>query len=286
MGDIRNLADTPLETLCAAFNDAFSNYEVRTALTVERLAEMLTTRSYVAGASLGYFLPDGLAAFALTGLRTIDGEAVGYDVATGVVQAHQKEGLGGLLAKALIDKGRELGLRRFLLEVLVNNAPAQKIYEKSGFRVTRRFGCYDLPRVDVAAGPPPPGEVDALPLPEATLDERFYNSFQPSWQNALESYRNARDRHAVRTLWRDGRLLAYGIIQEARGSVIQLGLAPEVRHEAGFRAMVALLAERTAADRLFFANLESGSDMDRLAKASGLNPVVDQFEMAYEFAGS
>lgn len=280
---LKDLIGIPLEDIHAAFVDAFSRYEVPMDLPPERLAEMMRTRSYDPALSVGAFDDDRLVAFALTGYREAGTERLGYDIATGVVQAAQNEGLGGLVVEELLARGRAAGLTRFLLEVLVNNEAAQKVYAKRGFAVTRRLVCYELSR-DVLRPPASHAfEVDALTELPASLDERLYCSFAPTWQNALPSYAAVRDLYALRTLSDGQGLAGYGIVHRARGAILQIGLRPDLRDAEPLALVTALLGGATPADKLVMTNIEAESGLDRLAVASGWTRTVEQFEMAYEF---
>lgn len=283
MPALRDLVGTPLEEIHTAFVDAFSRYEVPMDLPPERLAEMMRTRSYDPALSVGAFDDDRLVAFALTGYREAGAERIGYDIATGVVQAAQNEGLGGVVVEELLARGRAAGLTRFLLEVLVNNEAAQKVYAKRGFAVTRRLICYEIPRTLLRRPAENPFDVDDPPdLPE-DLDERLFCSYLPTWQNALPSFAAARDQYAVKTLSESDRLAGYGIVHRTRGSILQIGLRDELRSAEHLALVTALLADATSAEGLVMTNIEAESGLDRLAVASGWNRTVEQFEMAFDF---
>lgn len=51
----------------------------------------------------------------------------------GVAKAHQRQGIAAGLLAALIDRAREQGARRMLLEVRVDNEPALALYRRFGF---------------------------------------------------------------------------------------------------------------------------------------------------------
>ena len=66
---ISSLVQTTIEEIHEAFIDAFSDYEVKLDMPVEKLQEMMLTRSYSKDHSLGYFKDGSLVGFLLVGSR-------------------------------------------------------------------------------------------------------------------------------------------------------------------------------------------------------------------------
>lgn len=276
------LEHTPLTTIHRAFVDAFSEYEVKIEMPIEKLAEMLTTRSFCAAWSLGAFDGEALAGFILLGARQMAGETVVYDVATGVTRAYQQQGLGDRLLKDLLARLPAWGVDSFVLEVLEHNTAAQKLYRRNGFEISRKFNCYqksfDAPQAEQI----PSSSRGAEDL--RTLDLPAYLSFAPSWQNALESYHNNSGQYHLEMVGEGGEVHAYGIVHKQRGDVLQLGVAPACRSTAEVAGMIARLRAHTLSERLVFLNVEAGSALDRDLLALGFENTVNQYEMVYQVA--
>ena len=166
-----------------AFAEAFGDYVVKLSPSREQLTEMLTRRGYAAAASIGAFEDERMVAFTLNG---IDGAAA-YDTGTGVVPSHRRRGLGLAVMQASIDRLRELGFRRYLLEVIESNHVAEALYRGLGFRETRRFDCW---RYSWSGGEDAPAPA-AAPLPRAAFD------VEPSWQSSDASIARAREPHVT-----------------------------------------------------------------------------------------
>ncbi len=279
MHAIHRLTETSLEQIHGAFEDAFSEYEVKMSMPLERLAEMLKTRSYRADLSLGYFVEGSLVGFVLVGFRSIGSQNVCYDAGTGVIRSFQNQGIGDKLLEALKGMLRDEGVERFVLEVLVNNRAAQKLYEKHGFRRTRRLCCFEIPR---RLSPVLPGQEFVVDQARSVLEgvsEARYNQFAPSWQNTLASYAQVREKHVVRTLSLAEELIGYGIIHQERGGILQIAVLPEYLRVQTVSVILGLLAESTEAEKLTFLNVESGSLLEEILLGIGFTRTVDQFEM-------
>ncbi|WP_026328467.1 ribosomal protein S18-alanine N-acetyltransferase [Streptomyces sulphureus] len=119
-----------------------------------------TRRYLVAEAEAGPAEYRGLVGYG--GVAVVAGTA---DVQTiGVLPGHRGTGLGARLLAGLLAAATELEAEEALLEVRVDNAPAQRLYERFGFEpVGTRRGYYQPGNVDAlvmrladpAAHPPP-----------------------------------------------------------------------------------------------------------------------------------
>lgn len=129
------------------------------------------TRRYVVadagGRLVGY---GGLAAVAGTGdIQTV-----------GVVPEYRGTGLAARLMRELLGAAGEFGCHEVLLEVRVDNAPAQRLYERFGFtRIGVRRGYYQPGDVDALvmrrelSGPGPGPGFDPGPGPTAATDPSY-----------------------------------------------------------------------------------------------------------------
>ena len=285
MSAIGNLLAVPLEDIHAAFTDAFSTYEVKIPMPIERLAEMMRTRSYAPDLSLGCFDDGRLTGFLLAGLREPDGVRTCYDLATGVVQGSQKAGVGDRLLEAMLGQLRERGVGRFVLEVLVTNEPARRLYEKHGFRITRRLNCYEraLDRSS-GSGEKAVAKKAALQAPEQgrlDLANPRFQLFAPSWQNSIESFRAGFEYYEVAWARVGDRLAGFAIVHRTSGSILQIGLDRPFRDREGMAASIGAAAGATRADKLVYLNVEAGCPLEPLLEESGFSRTVDQYEMEY-----
>jgi ribosomal-protein-alanine N-acetyltransferase len=105
------------------------------------------TRSYLVAETRTPHQEPALVAYG--GLAAVGGTG---DIQTiGVLPAHRGTGLGARLLSELLSAAGEFGCHEVLLEVRVDNAPAQRLYERFGFApIGVRRGYYQ------------PGDVDAL----------------------------------------------------------------------------------------------------------------------------
>jgi len=251
-----------LDTIHAAFLDAFSDYIVPFALTREQLGEMLTRRGYRAEASAGVFEEGRLVAFTLNG---VDG-AWGYDSGTGVVPAYRRRGLARRVMEESFDLLRGRGCTKYVLEVLEANAPAVALYRELGFVETRRFQCWSF----TAAGELPP------PAERAGVEEGWWDVL-PSWQNSTASLGRARVRHVVL-----GDEDGYAVVFPSTGDLAQLAVRRERRLE-GIGTRLLGQACAIAGKPLRILNVDDRDEgIARFLERAGATKTVRQLEMVRE----
>jgi ribosomal protein S18 acetylase RimI-like enzyme len=221
---IKLLTGTPVEKIHAAFIDAFSEYEVPINKPIEKLQEMMITRDLNPDFSVGCFAEDKLVGFILTGYREIAGQKVCYDGGTGVIKAYQRKGIGEMMLKELLKLLNGKGVSRFVLEVLENNTPAISLYEKYGFRITRRLECFEIEKHQLQPVPYRGFEIRSLNPPILPIDEERFRLYSPTWQNEIKSILNVSENYRLIKLSCSGETLCYGYIHKTNGDIPQIGI--------------------------------------------------------------
>jgi len=139
-----------LDALTAVFNGAYSDYFV--PLKLDRAALELTIDVCdVDLAASRVAVEDGQpAAFAFLALRGDEGWIGGM----GTVPAHRRRGLGERALTEVLAEARSHNAKSVRLEVIEQNEPARRLYEKLGFEHERDLGVWILdsapPRVTKA----------------------------------------------------------------------------------------------------------------------------------------
>jgi len=190
--EIKFLGETPFDAIHEAMTEAFADYLMDMSyMTKEVLWRRAMKNGVDFACSPGAFQDGRLVGLTLVGLGTWAGEPAAFDACTGIVKAHRGQGLAGRIFDAALPVLRGRGTTRFLLEVIQENEPAVKAYERTGFRITRPMVCYQRtdPRLPEASAlveirPVGPEALDVL-LPE--LD------WQPSWENTFDAVRAVPD---------------------------------------------------------------------------------------------
>ena len=149
-----------------------------------------------------------MVGYTLIGIDSWKGEVAAYDIGTGITKPHRGKGLARGMFDHALPRLRDAGVKTFVLEVLQQNEPAIKAYEKVGFRITRAFDCFELPcekTVERGAVSVVELEREDIHLFEKELD------WLPSWENSISSIMRVPDE-----------LLVYGAVVDGapRGAIV------------------------------------------------------------------
>jgi len=279
---IKNLSGTPVENIHEAFTDAFSEYEVKLDMPLEKLVEMMKTRDLNPDYSVGCFDGDLLVGFILTGYREINGQKVCYDGGTGVIKTYQRKGIGEMLLKELLLILREKHIDRFLLEVLENNTPAINLYEKHRFEKTRKLECYEIEKTELRSVPDRGFGITVTNPATLIQNEEKYRLYPPTWQNEIQSVLNVNENYTCISLSCTSKILGYGFIHKTKGDIPQIGILEECKNRELEAHLMEELARHTIADKLVVLNVEYGNYLSEVLQKLGFKNFVNQWEMVLE----
>ena len=266
----RTLADSDFDAVVAAFNDAFSDYAVRFAMTAPQLREICARRGIVFELSVGAFDGERLTGFTLNGF---DGQTA-YDSDTGVVLSHRRQGLARGMMEFIMPHLRDAGASRYRLEVIETNTRAVSLYESLGFTTTRHLTCWKyesgVGASDIAIRP-----IDA--------DWDLFADFSdvaPTWQNSEASIRRARDTRVVLGAFDGDLLTGYAIVFPPTHDLAQLAVRrTHRRHRIGSALLERAAAEAEGTVRIL--NVDASDEgIEAFLRACGADQFIRQREMA------
>lgn len=276
----KNLCNTNIDTIHKAFIDAFSEYEVKIDMPIEKINEMLLIKDYDPFLSIGCFESDRLLGFVLTGYRSIDNKRCCYDIATGIIREYQRKHIGSILINELMKCIKFNGVDQFQLEVLENNIAARKLYEKNGFCITRRLRCYEKELMDTSINKKP-YEISHDSNILRSIDETDYVSFKPTWQNSLDAFYKKIDYYYAISFLDNDVIAGYGIIHKERGEILQVGVRESYREKGIEEILIREMANGESKTRVKLLNIEDKSYMQSKLEENQYSNFTNQYEMIY-----
>lgn len=177
----------PLDVLADLYNRARADYLVPMPMTPESLSSYNTRHSVDLSASLVVERAGQLIALALLGLR---GNRA-WLTRMGVVPGARRDGVGRALVEGVLMTARLAGATQAQLEVITENAIAQRLFRNLGFEPVRSLLVFERPAGFPAAfGPLPDRLLTSIEARE--LLERTGIGYAPSWLEEAASLRRAR----------------------------------------------------------------------------------------------
>ena len=126
--------------LAALFTAGYEGYFMPVAVDEGAFSFMAGTWDYDLDASLVAVDGNDDVGLCMLGVRGTSGWIGGV----GVVAGRRGEGIGEQLMRAIEDRARSRGIEQLWLEVLVQNEPAIRLYEKLGYQVVRELEVWSL----------------------------------------------------------------------------------------------------------------------------------------------
>jgi len=262
--EIRNLVGQSFEALTAAFNDAFSDYDIPANYTSDYLRQLVTRRGFRPDLAVGAFDGDRLVGFVF---NCLDGDEA-YNSGTGVVISHRRQGIARQLMQRSIDT---LPAKRYILEVIETNHRAEALYRQLGFDETRRLQSWKYQTTDNR----PPTTIRELANVHLSDYESWFD-MTPSWQNAIRAIERAAEP-----------FVAFGdengivIVFPSNGDVPLLAVRRDARRHGTGTALLDIAARRAAKPLRIMNIADEAHDIHAFLERAGATRFVRQIEMVY-----
>lgn len=270
--------------LHATFQEAFADYAVdMSSLTEEKLLLRFTKNGVEWDASVGAFNGDKMVGFTIVGIDDWREGLAAFDAATGIVRDHRGQGLARQMLERALPGLRERGVDRFVLEVMADNEPAIRAYEKAGFAIRRRLGCFGLDLVEFRGREkaPCPEPIRAVDRNELRVLEPWLD-WHPSWENSFGALARIPDELIALGVFSGDECVGGIAYSPSMNWIMTVVVRPSHRRNGLASALVRCLVERLPSDLelIKLLNVDSvDSGMHGFLDALGFHHLVDQFEM-------
>ena len=201
-----------------------------------------------------------------------------YNAGTGVVPAHRGKGLTEQLYKTVLPLLRREGMVHHQLEVIEQNAPAIRVYEKIGFKTVRTFSCF---KGSVNGALDPELTISESATPDVEAYASWWN-FAPSWQNDTPAIQRAPEVHRIVELRKGDEPVAYAAYMPATGRVKQYGVHPHHRQKGYGRQLFNYICSTMSQKEVNLINVdENDTASTDFFKAIGFQRFLGLWEMKY-----
>ena len=279
------LARDQFPQIFQTFMEAFSDYAIDMSyMKEETLLNRWIKNGVDFASSAGAFDGDRMVGIAMTGLDTWKGEPAGFDACTGIVRGYRGMGVAPAIFDLLIERLREQGVKKYLLEVLQQNRPAVGTYKKIGFKITREFDCLQM--ILEKARLERPSAAEAIAIERAGKEilpafERFAD-WLPSWENSFASVARIPDDVLIYGARLGEGWAGFAAYYPGLNWILNVAVERECRRQGIATALLARLVQDVAGkvDRVKIVNVEH-ADAGMLAWLGGVGFEIyaRQYEM-------
>lgn len=262
-------AEATLSEGAAALNRVFEHYLVPIRFSGEQLALHISYNDVDTSLSPLWYGEDGGAiAAALLAVRGKRGWVGGF----GVAPEYRGRGYARELVDNLLAQARACGLDSVTLEVLCDNTPAIRVYERAGFQITRR-----LHSLETTIGEPAPPPGFSYGVPDDFIGEP--DGAAPPWQREPATLRNGAVSTAVSDRSGNFALFRHNV---GTAQVLKLQAAsPEALNE-----LAHAVAQGHSFQRVLVLNEPEESPLVAYAQDAGWTRPFLQYEMRISLVSS
>jgi ribosomal protein S18 acetylase RimI-like enzyme len=271
---IDKLINRSKEEIIEVFNKSFADYLVPLQLNAEQFDLKCKTDQVDLNYSLGIEDKGRLVGFILNGLDQVNGKSVLYNAGTGVIPEYRGKGIVKQLYHYLIPKLTNINY--LSLEVISDNIPAIKAYEKVGFDIYRHLHCYkgSLPLLNTVQ------EIDVLE--SDNYDWERFKSFwdwEPSWSNSISALNLLKSSNKLIVAQQDQKVIAYLVYNPLTKRIQQFAVDKAQRNKGIGSALLAYLAEHYD-KQVGIINVDARFDgSNEFLKKLGFEKFISQYEM-------
>ena len=268
----------------ATFREAFSDYGVDVSYMTE---EVIRNRSIKNGIdfdlSIGAWDGDHLVGFTLVGRDEWNNEVSAFDIMTGIIKPFRGLGIANAMFEKILPVAREKNVRNFVLEVIQDNKPAIKAYEKSGFAISRALNCYGAKPEEIKKHNVNLPNYSIEPVDRSHLETaKSFTDWNPSWENSFNSLNRIPDQLTLLGAFRYNRLLGILAYYPLIKWINLLAVHRSYRGEGVASALLASLLGQLngSAEELKVINVDGGDErMSAFLLGKGFKPIISQYEM-------
>lgn len=278
---IRSLGLEDLDTMYAAFKYAFSDYPIHFKLSREHFRKKFVDNLDINFPfSAGAFYSETLVGFIFTSSSQYEGKRTAYNGGTGVIPEFRGNGLVQKMFKYLLPMFTENEFQQCILEVLVNNHAAIKVYKKIGFVKTRDYKCFKLNPLNFTVG-----EVSTDIVIQQITNPDWdriikYLDYIPSYLDSLEMINKNIKNETILEAFFNSQPAGYAIYQPATGRICQIAVEKSFRNRGIGKALMLHIYHHSDTKLLTIINVDCKSESMLIFLLNiGFVNQFDQYEM-------
>ncbi len=281
--ECRFLRAEQFDAVYQSFVDGFSDYIIKFELSARQFQNHITLNAVDLHRSVGCFDGDSPVGLSLNGFGSWDGKPTVYDAGTAVLPKYRRQGISRSMFDWMVPQFQEQGFQQFLLEVISNNEPALRLYDKLGFERKRELLLLEAPSMADSDHPLPDGiEIREIHRHERIPFATFWDGM-PSWQNTLEAVDRSVQLKRIFGAFEGQSCVGYIVFSAGMGRLAQLAVNRAHRRNGIGTHLLREMQKDAGDQKLVVINLdESMTESVVFFQNRGFSKLLGQFEMVME----
>lgn len=278
---IRSLTPKDLNEMYFAFLDAFSDYPVSFRLNKEQFVRKFVEKLKIDfPLSLGAFDYQALAGFIFTSVNYYENKLTAYNGGTGVRPNFRGRKITNQMYKHLIPKLKEQGVKQCVLEVLMQNEHAIKVYKSIGFFESRILLSFIL-KDEILEGNKGSLKLEVLKSyqPDWNMYESFWD-YHPSFLDSIGMIMENLANEEIIEVRYEEETVGYVIYQPALGRLSQIAVRKDMRGKNIGTNLMKQVYQGSYTQRLSVINVQEDDEgMIKFLEKLGFDNQLNQYEM-------
>ena len=268
--EVKNLSDTPFDTIVGCFLLAFENYFVKMPTEKTYYKTRWQSAKVNFNLSYGMFDQEKLVGFIIHAIDTRQGESIAFNSGTGVLPEYRGRGIVRTIYNHALTDLKKQGIEKSRLEVITDNTVAVHVYQQIGFEITKNYSCFSG-RLNCESNPDlNTQEIDLPKVPWNTLPHQD----KYSWDHQKESVINSA--YSYFEVRFQEKLESFFIIDPKRNYLVQMDVF--INEAKVWQRLFQAIKKMSESVRIINVD-ESQKDKMTQLKTYGLECTVKQYEM-------
>lgn len=271
--ELKTLETISIDQILKVFNHSFSDYLIPFHLELDQLKSKLESENIKLEYSVGAFEKEQLVGFILHGYNP--NRLAIYNGGTGVIPAYRGNGLTKQMYAFILPKLKQHNIKQLVLEVISNNTPAIKSYEKIGYQKVRELNCYKgtVESKDVNQ------TIEIKKLDQFKWDQmKSFWDIEPAWQYSIDTMIRSESSYQTVGAFSKTELIGYAIVNPKSGRISQIAVSKAHRRKKVGTSLVYYMATQFE-NKLSMINVDSSSTLNDLLIHLGFSHTLTQHEM-------
>ncbi|MDQ0915155.1 GNAT family N-acetyltransferase [Paenibacillus sp. V4I5] len=135
----KRMSELSAEDMVSLWNKGFEGYFLNSTMNLDKFLSRTVNEGLSLEHSLVVYENSDPIGFVMNGFRVIEGKRVAWNGGTGIAEEHRGKGIGKILMERNLQLYREQGADIALLEALIQNKAAIKLYQSVGYGITEQL---------------------------------------------------------------------------------------------------------------------------------------------------